>query len=42
LKFEIKEDEKNKFKYFWRFMAANESFLIPIDHENFKDMVVDE
>lgn len=29
------EGEKNSFKYFWRFMANNETFLIPIDHQNF-------
>lgn len=29
------DNNKNSFKYFWKFMANNESFLIPIDHQNF-------
>lgn len=29
------EQDKNNFKYFWKFMAENETFLIPHDHENF-------
>ncbi len=36
-----KEEDKSKFKYFWKFMAENETFLIPQDHENFKDGVID-
>jgi hypothetical protein len=38
----IDEDDKDKFKYFWKFMANNETFLIPIDHEEFKNYILDE
>lgn len=27
--------DKNNFKRFWKFMADNETYLIPIDHEDF-------
>jgi len=33
--------DKNNFKYFWKFMADNETFLIPIDHENFESSCLD-
>lgn len=36
-----KDEDKSKFKYFWKFMAENETFLIPHDHENFKEGVID-
>ena len=32
---EKEERDRNNFKYFWKFAADNETFLIPIDHENF-------
>ena len=39
--------DKNNFKYFWKFMADSETYLIPIDHDEFekgcmhKDFVFD-
>ena len=38
---EKKDEDKNKFKYFWKFMAENETFLIPIDHEKFEEGIID-
>ena len=38
---EQKEQDKSNFKYFWKFMAENETFLIPYDHENFSSGVID-
>ena len=26
------KDDKNSFKYFWKFIAKNEMYLMPIDH----------
>ena len=37
---EIKDDKSN-FKYFWKFMADSETFLIPHDHEDFDSGVID-
>ncbi len=31
----------SNFKYFWKFMADNETFLIPYDHENFSEAIID-
>ena len=31
----------SNFKYFWKFMADNETFLIPYDHENFGEAIID-
>lgn len=33
--------DKSNFKYFWKFMANNETFLIPHDHEMFEDGTLD-
>jgi hypothetical protein len=38
---EDKEKDKSNFKYFWKFAADNETFLIPYDHENLEDAVID-
>ena len=34
--------ELNNFKYFWKFMANNETFVVPVDHEMFFNGVMDE
>lgn len=36
-----KEREKSNFKYFWKFAADNETFLVPHDHEYFENAVID-
>jgi hypothetical protein len=37
----IPENDKNNFRYFWKFMADNETYLIPIDHSDFTKGTVD-
>jgi hypothetical protein len=38
----VPEDDKNTFKHFASFMADNETFLIPLDNDNFKKSVITE
>ena len=33
--------DKSHFKYFWKFMAENETFLVPFDHEAFDTGIID-
>lgn len=35
------EEDQSNFKYFWKFAADNETFLIPHDHEHFKNGIID-
>jgi hypothetical protein len=37
---EVKEDKSN-FRYFWKFIADEETFLIPYDHEHFESTLID-
>ena len=37
----VPEDDKSHFKYFWRFYADNETYLVPIDHEQFEKGIYD-
>lgn len=38
---DVRQGELNNFKYFWRFMADNETFVVPVDHELFFTGVLD-
>lgn len=35
------DDDKDNFKYFWKFIADNEIYLIPIDHSEFEKSNID-
>lgn len=37
----IPKNDINNFKYFWKFVADNEVYLIPVDHEDFDKATVD-
>ena len=34
--------EINNFKYFWRFMANNETFVVSVDHDMFFNGTMDD
>lgn len=37
----VPESDKNNFRYFWRFAAENDTYLIPIDHKEFEHSTID-